>query len=486
MLENEKQFKTAMLAYLSSREVATNDLRVYARTIGVESPTTKKNDVLMEEITAILLGELEPVPISRHGAPVKNKVVNPAVLQKINALCEEYHIFDKYKEKQPKSDNVLPKLFPKGTSLVFEDATEINQDESVAFCGQVSVLNGVTYILPLDAKNGKKILLADKLVEEHLLKEGDVVNCQAMQGRTTLVATQILSVNGFVAKSFTRSDFDEGIPCYPEEPLELGEVDKKSLKYFDWVLPIRKGQRACIVAPPKAGKSQALYDLAISIGKGNSKTSVFVLLIDQSPEAVGKFRRAFENDKVVYTTYEDDAERQVFAAEFLLKRAKRFVEHGLDVVLFVDSLTSLARAYNETDESSGGKVLAGGMESKTLQYIKRFFGAARKIENGGSLTIVGAVSADTGNPADELVCSELVGVSNFEVRLSGDLAAKHVYPAIEPLKSKTGDGAPITQADQILRSKYLPKFGVESFLNLLGESKTKEDFYKALQNAVEV
>ena len=162
------------------------------------------------------------------------------------------------------------------------------------------------------------------------------------------------------------------------------------------------------------------------------------------------------------------------------------MEHGLDVVLFVDSLTSLARAYNETDESSGGKVLAGGMESKTLQYIKRFFGAARKIENGGSLTIVGAVSADTGNPADELVCSELVGVSNFEVRLSGDLAAKHVYPAIEPLKSKTGDGAPITQADQILRSKYLPKFGVESFLNLLGESKTKEDFYKALQNAIEV
>ncbi len=488
MLENEKQFKTAMLAYLSSSEVATGDLRAYGRIIGVKSPTTKKNDELREEITAILLGELEPVQISKLGAPVKNDFVKPTMLKAIHQICEDYHIFDKYKKKQPIDDNMLPSIFPKvqDAKLVLEDASSLN-DENVVYNGQLVYFNEVYYLFPLDCKNGQRILISEKIVEEYALREGDVVVCRARKGEKILVATEIISINGWVAKSFIRASFDEELPCYPDEPLKLDGVENKpSLKYVDWVMPIQKGQRACIVAPPKTGKSQMLYDLAVAAKNADSKTVVFALLIDQSPESVGKFRRAFSNDTLVYTTYEDDAQLHVFAADFLLRRAKRLVEHGVDVVLFVDSLSSLAKAYNDTDASMGGKTLAGGIESKTLQYLKRFFGAARKLEKGGSLTIVGSIASDTGNPADDLISGELSAISNFELRLSGELATKRIYPAIEPLQSKLGDEALMSKEESILFGKYLQKFGTEAFLNTIFESNTKETFFKTLQKSVEV
>ena len=486
MLENEKQFKTAMLAYLSSSEVATGDLRAYGRIIGVKSPTTKKNDELREEITEILLGELEPVQISKVGAPVKNDFVKPTVLKAINQLCEDYHIFDKYKKKQPIDDNILPTIFPKvqNAKLILEDTSSLN-NETLVFNGQLVYFNDVYYLFPLDCKNGQRILVSEKLVEDYDLREGDVVVCRARKGEKILVATEVLSINSLLAKSFTRTSFDEELPCYPNEAIELDGVENKlSLKYVDWVMPIQKGQRACIVASPKTGKSQMLYDLSLAAKNADSKTEVLVLLIDQAPESVGKFRRVLPNDTLVYTTYEDDAQLHVFAADFLLKRAKRLVEHGIDVVLFVDSLSSLAKAYNDTDASMGGKTLMGGIESKTLQYIKRFFGAARKLEKGGSLTIIGTIASDTGNPADDLISGELSAISNFELRLSEDLANKRMYPAIEPLRSKLDEGVLIGKKE--LYGKYLRQFGTEAFLNALFESDTQDAFLELLQNSVEV
>ncbi len=486
MRENEKQFKTAMLAYLSSGEVATGDLRAYARVIGVKSPTTKVNDVLKEEIVAILLGQLEAVPISSRGAPVKNKFVSPNVLNNINQLCEDYHIFDKYKKPQAIDDNILPTLFPRvqpSGTLVFEDTT-VN-DRTLAYDGQLVCINGVYYLFPLDCKNGNRMLVSEKTVEEHGLREGDIVTCRIMRGDKMLVATEILTVNGYLAKTFTRFNFDEELPCYPSETLSLGDVEEKtSLKFVDWVMPLKKGSRACIVSPPKAGKTKYLLDLALATKNNNDKTMVCVLLVDQSPEEVTQFRRYFGKENLVYTTYEDDVELQVFAADFLLKRAKRQVEHGMDVVLFVDSLSSLAKAFNDTEASVGGKTLAGGLESKTLQYVKRFFGGARKMENRGSLTIVGAISCDTGNPADELICGELCSISNFELHLDGALAAKRIYPAIDPILSKVGGEA--TEEEQILRSKYLPKYGKEAFLKALVDNSTQYGLYNDIQKSLEV
>ncbi len=486
MSENEKQFKEAMFAYLSSSEVATGTLRPLARIIGVKCPTKKLNDELREEIVAILLGQLEPVPVSKRGAPVKNKFVNPDVLKKINQICQDYHIFDKYKRPQPIDDNVLPTLFPsvqKTGTLVFEDTT-IN-DDTIAYEGQLVCINEVYYLFPLDCREGTRILVSEKTVEDYALREGDVVACRVTRGEKMLIATEVLSVNGWLSKTFTRFAFEEELPCYPNEALPLGDVEgKTSLKYVDWVMPLQKGQRACIVSAPKAGKTQLLFDLAMATKNNNAKTVVFVLLIDQSPEEVGRFRRYFGKDNLVYTTYEDDAEFQVFAADFLLKRAKRHVEHGLDVVLFVDSLTSLAKAYNDTDASVGGKTLVGGLESKTLQYVKRFFGGARKLEKNGSLTIVGALAKDTGNPADELICTELSAISNYELHLSSELAAKRIYPAINPFSSKTGLSA--KEEEMFVCEKYLPKHGVEAFLETIVDSSTKEELYSRLQKSLEV
>lgn len=491
MLENEKQFKTAMLAYLSSSEVATGDLRAYGRIIGVKSPTTKKNDELREEIVAILLGELAPVQISKLGAPVKNDFVKPTMLNAINQICNDYRIFDKYKQKESKNDKVFGGIFPElpeEKNLVFNSEGTLSHSHNVVYSGQLELLNGVYYLLPLDCRDGKKILIAEKWITECDLREGDVVSCWAMQGKTTLVATEILTINGLLVKSFERMRFEEGLPCYPERAFVCtGKSEKNTaLKYFDWVSPLRKGQRACIISPPKAGKTQLLYDMAVAIKQNNPNTRVFALLVDQSPESVGKFRRLFKNDAIVYTSYDDDAEFQVFAAEFLLKRVKRHVEHGLDVILFIDSLSALAKAYNETDASSGGKTLVSGLESKTLQFIKRFFASARQLENGGSLTIVGTVATNTGNPADELISSELSSVANFELHLSDALAVKRIFPAIEPLKTKIGEGLETTPTDAILRSKYLPKFGTESFLALIASCDTQDAFVEALEKAFKV
>lgn len=485
MSENVKQFKLAMVAYLSSKEVTTNDLRVYGRIAGVKCPTTKRNSVLIEEITGILAGEIEPVELSQRGAPVKNKVVNPEVLKKINQICEDYHIFDKYEKKQPKTDSILPSLFPKvqhSPTLVLEQSLN---EEDIAYTGQLVYIKEVYYLFPLDCKKGGRILVSEQTVEEYGLREGDVVVCRAIRGERTLVATVVLSINGLVAKTFSRVNFDEEMPCYPEKPLQLDGVDKNtSLKYFDWVAPIKKGQRACIVAPPKTGKTQMLYDLAVATKNGDDKTITFVLLVDQSPESVGKFRRAFREDRLIYTTYEDDVDFQVFSADFLLKRAKRFVEQGFDVVLFIDSLSTLAKVYNDTDASMGGKTLAGGLESKTLQYIKRFFSSARQIEKGGSLTVVGTLSSDTGNPADELICSELGGISNYEIRLSQELATKRIYPAIEPLFK--GEETVIGAQEQEICGNYLSKFSKENFIQSLSESKSKDLFYENMKKSFEL
>ncbi len=490
MPENEQQFKMAMQAYLSSAEVSIGDLRAYGRVIGVDKPTTKVKSELIEEITLVLLGELAPVSQSSRGAPVKNNFVKPTVLNTINQLCADYHIFDKFAKMEPHKE-LYGSLFPKKQApavLRFESPNAGQGGRDTIYSGQLQTFNGVHYLLPLNCQNGTKILISDKMIEENELREGDVVNCWAAQGQNMLVTTEVLTVNEVLVKTFDRPHFDEQIPCYPRQKIALADKTEENaaLKYFDWLLPIYKGQRACIVSPPKAGKSQLLYDLAVAAKKHNSPLlQVYVLLVEQAPETIGKFRRAFDADKVIYTTYEDDVERQVFTAEFILRRLKRQVEHGKDVVLFVDSLTTLAKAYNDTEDSLGGKTLVGGLESKTLQYVKRFFASARRMEKLGSLTIVGAVSANTGNPVDDLICSELTSVANLEVRLSEALAAKRVYPALDPMQTKLGEGIVTTEADALLRGQYLTRYDTETFLTTLRESASKEELLQTLRMGIE-
>ncbi|MBQ4053542.1 MAG: hypothetical protein IJD33_04310, partial [Clostridia bacterium] len=244
--------------------------------------------------------------------------------------------------------------------------------------------------------------------------------------------------------------------------------------------PIGKGHRGIIAASPKSGKSTLLTEIAAVAAKANKNLHVMTLLTDQAPEAIGQYRKIVGTDNLVYTTYEDTPERQVFVANFILNRAKRYAESGKDVLLFVDSFNALSRAYNDTDESAGGKVLAGGLENKTVQYLKRYFGAARCLEKSGSLTILGTMSMDTGNPADDLLKAELSAVSNLEIVLSDDLAKRRIYPPIDLLKTRGKSTSLMVAKEEerfrdLIVGTYLPSFGYEALKNLLDESVSLAD-----------
>ena len=268
-----------------------------------------------------------------------------------------------------------------------------NQMKKEVYRGQLEKLNGVPMLLGLDcSENEAKIIISIDLIRQHDLREGDIISCFAEKSHTAFVATEILTVNDVLVNDLKRSNFDQCEACYPTKRIALYDKEKANSltsKYLHWLLPIGCGQRGCILSSPKAGKTNLLYEIAYNARKLNENLTVLVLLIDQSPENVTKFRKIVDSGNLVYTTYDDMPERQVFAAGFLLKRAKRLAESGNNVLFIVDSLSALAHAFNETRESSGGKTFSGGLESKTLQYIKKYFGAARCLEKSGSITMIG-------------------------------------------------------------------------------------------------
>ena len=229
-----------------------------------------------------------------------------------------------------------------------------------------------------------------------------------------------------------------------------------------------------------------LQELARAALHLNEELSVLVLLVEQSPECVAEYRKIVKKGNLVYSTYDDDVDRQVFVAEFILKRAKRLVECGKDVLLFVDSLNGLAHAYNDTEDSIGGKVLPCGLESKTVRYIKKYFGSARRMEKGGSLTIVGAISTQTGNPADEYLAAELSPQASVEIHLDDELVKRRIFPAINLLKINTKENERMQSdderyADYLLRNEYLQAKGSESLLRVLANSKTCKELISNLK-----
>ena len=495
MSENKLQAKTELKNYLNSLSV--NVLRACGRKAGVAQATEKKKDVLISEITAVLFGDMQPIERSKKGAPVKNDYIEPSVWAEIERICSIKEVPKKNEPVFAGEDILngftLKMRKVKGDTWYIRDErgeqrAQEQLFESTIFKGQYVIVNDVDIMIPLVDEPGEQLLLPEELIREHDLREGDILSCFARAGSRMLIATKILAINNLLAGTFTRSRFDDGVACYPEKRIRfLSERVRStpSLKYFDWILPVCMGQRACIIAPPKAGKSALLFEMGKAALKSNPDFWVQTVLVDQSPEMVNRYRAITANNsnELLFSTYEDDAEKQVAIAEMSLKRAKRYTEMGRDVLLIVDSLSALARAYNDTEASVGGKTLVGGLESKTVQYIKRFLGTARNIENGGSLTIIGAVSCDTGNPVDDLIASELAGICNLEVRLSGDLAAKRLYPAFDHLNTRTNDNdlSQNSPVDLLLRNKYLPNFGMEKWITHLQNAETKEEFEQALQ-----
>jgi len=286
--------------------------------------------------------------------------------------------------------------------------------------------------------------------------------------------------------------FENLTPIHPDERFRLengnGSTEDITARILDLVSPIGKGQRGLIVAPPKAGKTMLLQNIAQSLSINHPDAVLIVLLIDERPEEVTEMRRLVRGE-VVASTFDEPASRHVQVAEMVIEKAKRLVEHKKDVVILLDSITRLARAYNTVVPSSG-KVLTGGVDANALHRPKRFFGAARNVEEGGSLTILATALIDTGSKMDEVIYEEFKGTGNSEIHLNRKLAEKRVYPAIDITRSGTRREELLTKADELQRMWILRKIvhpmgetgATEFMIDKLGLSKTNDDFFSAMKN----
>jgi transcription termination factor Rho len=281
--------------------------------------------------------------------------------------------------------------------------------------------------------------------------------------------------------------FDNLTPLYPHEALKLETApDNLSGRVMDMLAPIGKGQRGLIVSPPRTGKTMLLQSIANSISKNHPEVVLIVLLIDERPEEVTDMQRSVKGE-VISSTFDEPASRHVQVAEMVLEKAKRFVEHKRDVVILLDSITRLARAYN-TIVPPSGKVLSGGVDSNALQRPKRFFGAARNIEEGGSLTIIATSLIDTGSRMDDVIFEEFKGTGNMELHLDRKLVDRRVFPSIDITKSGTRkEELLLPQADLnriwILRKVLTPLSVTESMellLEKLSKTKSNADFLDSL------
>jgi transcription termination factor Rho len=283
--------------------------------------------------------------------------------------------------------------------------------------------------------------------------------------------------------------FDNLTPLYPQERIRLEtNKDAISARVLDLLTPIGKGQRGLIVAPPRTGKTMLLQTIANSISTNHPEITLIVLLIDERPEEVTDMQRTVKGE-VISSTFDEPAARHVQVAEMVIEKAKRLVEHKRDVVILLDSITRLARAYNTVVPPSG-KVLSGGVDSNALQRPKRFFGAARNIEEGGSLTIIATALIDTGSRMDDVIFEEFKGTGNMEINLDRKLVDKRVFPAIDINKSGTRKEELLVPRDElnriwVLRKVLNPLSPVESMeliIDKLSKTKSNADFLSSMSN----
>ncbi|MEP3875282.1 MAG: transcription termination factor Rho [Rhizobiaceae bacterium] len=284
--------------------------------------------------------------------------------------------------------------------------------------------------------------------------------------------------------------FDNLTPLYPEERfhMEIDDPEAKDLsaRVIDLVAPLGKGQRGLIVAPPRTGKTVLLQNVAHSIATNHPEAYLLVLLIDERPEEVTDMQRSVKGE-VISSTFDEPATRHVQVAEMVIEKAKRLAEHGRDVVILLDSITRLGRAYNTTVPSSG-KVLTGGVDANALQRPKRFFGAARNIEEGGSLTIIATALIDTGSRMDEVIFEEFKGTGNSEIILDRKIADKRVFPAIDILKSGTRKEELLVEKTDLTKTFVLRRIlnpmgttdAIEFLISKLKQTKTNSDFFDSM------
>jgi transcription termination factor Rho len=337
------------------------------------------------------------------------------------------------------------------------------------------------------------IYVSPSQIRRFNLRTGDIVSGQIRQPKENERYFALLKVEAInhedpeIARE--KTFFDNLTPLFPNQKINLErESDNYSMRIMDLLTPIGFGQRGLIVSPPRAGKTMLLQNIANSIIASHKKVVPFILLIDERPEEVTDMQRSV-NAEVISSTFDEPAERHVQVAEMVIEKAKRQVEHKKDVVILLDSITRLARAYNSVVPSSG-KVLSGGVDSNALHRPKRFFGAARNIEEGGSLTIIATALVDTGSRMDEVIFEEFKGTGNMELQLDRKLADRRIYPAIDINRSGTRKEELLVDKSVLNRVWVLRKLlaslnsvdGMEFLLDKMSSTKDNKDFLQAMNS----
>ncbi len=372
------------------------------------------------------------------------------------------------------------------------------QDVEIIGEGVVEVLqDGFGFLRSPDANylaGPDDIYVSPSQIRRFLLKTGDTVEGQIRSPKEGERYFALLKVNTInfedPDKAKHKVHFDNLTPLYPDHrfKMELEEPTGKdmSARIIDIVAPLGKGQRALIVAPPRTGKTVLLQNIARSITTNHPECFLIVLLIDERPEEVTDMQRTVKGE-VVSSTFDEPATRHVAVAEMVIEKAKRLVEHGRDVVILLDSITRLGRAYNTVVPSSG-KVLTGGVDANALQRPKRFFGAARNIEHGGSLTIIATALIDTGSRMDEVIFEEFKGTGNSEIILDRKVADKRTFPALDITRSGTRKEELLVAPDMLKKTYVLRRIltpmgtvdAIEFLLDKFRQTKTNSDFFDSM------
>ena len=373
-----------------------------------------------------------------------------------------------------------------------------DQDIEILGQGVIEVLqDGFGFLRSSDANylpGPDDIYISPSQIRKFSLRTGDTVEGYIRgpkEGERYFALVKVNLINFEDPKNMrTKVHFDNLTPLYPDEALtmEILDADKKDLsdRIIDIVAPLGKGQRAMIVSPPRTGKTVLLQNIANSITKNQPECYLIVLLIDERPEEVTDMQRTV-NGEVVSSTFDEPATRHVAVSEMVMEKAKRLVEHGRDVVILLYSITRLGRAFNTVVPSSG-KVLTGGVDANALQRPKRFFGAARNIEEGGSLTIISTALIDTGSRMDEVIFEEFKGTGNSEVVLDRKMADKRVFPAIDIMKSGTRKEELLLDKEKLHKIYVLRRIldpmgtidAIEFLLDKLSQTKSNDEFYDSM------
>lgn len=473
-----------------------SELKDIAKEVGIKNISKFKKAELIEEIKKV-----SPASIEKSGVVLREKISPKSESVEVSKTEAVKNIIvedNDNKVYEMEENSVIEEVEPVEEVETLEEKRArlkvlINESDSAKGIFELSDNNNFGLLRRYNYLSGEDdIYISLSQIRRFNLRVGDEVEGKVRQpkeGEKYKALLYVQKVNGEnPEKAIGRAPFEKLTPIYPTERIKLEtRPDDLSSRLMDIISPIGKGQRGVIVAPPKAGKTSILKKLAQSITKNHPDIKLIVLLIDERPEEVTDMQRSIDGD-VIFSTFDEEPEHHAKVAYMVLERAKRCVEQGQDVVILLDSLTRLARAYNLTITRTG-RTLSGGLDTGALLMPKKFFGAARNVEEGGSLTILATALVETGSRMDDMIFEEFKGTGNMEVHLDRILQERRIFPAIDIYKSGTRREDLLLTKSQLEVTYNIRKLMynegntaavTEKLLNILSKTKSNEDFFDIL------